>query len=150
MFKDINDFKLTYSQGTTFVRRSWWRKREICGSNIKVFLPTGTVVTENFDEVIQVKYKIEFLSDGRSVSYYSPKDKKKIYSQTTKKITHLELPEFFDKLDKDDFSVDMSVFIRGGELIPCIGYIEIINYSKYKMLKIQIERKNKILKLDGN
>jgi hypothetical protein len=132
-----------YKSGATLpTPKNFSRKNKICSC-----LCTLTIGEDVLNrEKIVVKYEVE----PHIFSYYMiPKLKKNQWSsyQTWgefKKV--IELPKIFEKLDDEkDFYIKIAHFLRDNVQMPLIYEVVITNVSKYQMIKLKDERKNKLL-----
>lgn len=62
----------------------------------------------------------------------------------------IELPKIFDKLNDDDFEIQIGFFTRDKVEVPFIYGISIVNIQKYQMIKIKEDRMKKLNKISSN
>lgn len=97
-----------------------------------------------------VEYKVNpgegNTSSKKKITYNTYGIKKYQYWGTFKEVT--KLPEIFDKLEEEDYTVHVSNFYRDKTLMPFIDYIIIHNIKKYEALRTKEKRKEKIFKIN--
>ena len=122
--------------------KNYKRKNTTCTCLTKIINSNKCLLSDN----IEVKYSIKY-NDNNSIKISYNKVKKNkpdnwcIFDQV------LELPKIFEKLDEEDYIVNVSHFRRDKAKVPFINYIMINNLSKYEMLKTKEDRKQKLTKI---
>jgi hypothetical protein len=111
----------------------------ICSCQCSVIIKFKSTFESLFLYNIMVKYEIEPPEkryNFKNVQQYAGKFKKII-----------ELPEFFDKLDNEDYIISVSHFNRDGWKTPFPYQIEIVNIKKYESIKLKEDRRKKLINL---
>lgn len=139
--------KIFKSGATLPTPKNFSRKNKICSC-----LCTLTIDEDILNrEKVLIKYEIE---PNRSSYHMIPKLKKNQWSTYQawgefKKV--IELPKIFEKLDEEkDFFIKTAYFLRDNIQMPLVYEIVVTNFSKYQMIKLKDERKNKLLRLKNN
>ena len=134
-----------YKSGATLpTPKNFSRKSKICSCLCTLTLGEDILNRER----VVVKYEVE---PNTEISHFIPKLKKNQWASYEKwgefkKV--VELPKIFEKLDDEkDFYIKIAYFSRDNIQMPLVYEIVITNVTKYQMIKLKDERKNKLLTL---
>jgi len=121
--------------------KNYSRKNTICTCLCIVASEVKTI------EYVKVKYEVS--PTGKGVApIRQPKKKYKPAHQdwgTFKQA--IEIPEIFNKLDDEDYTVMVGTFLRDNVSMPFISAIIINNIEKYNIIKQKEERRKKLSKI---
>ena len=126
--------------GNSLKPKNFSRKVFICSCQCVISCGSNAL------EYVTVKYEVD---PNKELHYYA--ERKKSFWSTPHiwgKIKRIiELPSMFSKLDEEDFIVYTGYFRRDNVDMPFVSNIEIFNIEKYKKIKLQEQRKEKLSKL---
>ena len=117
------------------------RKGTICSCLV-------TVIDENnkYLDNATIKYQVEPNKD--KIIHKNYKDR--LWSEKSmwgKFIKVTELPEVFKNFSKEDIKIEIGYFTRDKILMPYVANIQIVDGKKYRIIKNQLNRRDKLNKI---
>lgn len=117
----------------------------ICSHDCVISSYEGSFGKDVIHELLKFKVSYEVQGNNNDISPLRHRGSYKIkYKYWGKFIKLIDYPSILDELNDEDYILNISHFKRDRVLMPFVMNIQIINIEKFNIIKLKLDRKNKL------